>query len=104
MWRAAHRVLRAAALIRSRIISPRRDARAAESDGLENHCGASHRGFKSHSLRSDHWPGHLVGPASTSRARARLRETEFSVDLARFRRTIQCVEVERVDASGHEIL
>src|SRR3954463_4958959 len=34
-------------------IPPRRDARAAESDGLENHCGASHRGFKSHSLRSD---------------------------------------------------
>ena len=36
---------------RSPNISPRRDARAAESDGLENHCGASHRGFKSHSLR-----------------------------------------------------
>ena len=36
----------------SRNISPRRDARAAESDGLENHCGASHRGFKSHSLRA----------------------------------------------------
>ena len=32
-------------------IAARRDARAAESDGLENHCGASHRGFKSHSLR-----------------------------------------------------
>ena len=31
----------------------RRDARAAESDGLENHCGASHRGFKSHSLRRE---------------------------------------------------
>ena len=29
----------------------RRDARAAESDGLENHCGASHPGFKSQSLR-----------------------------------------------------
>src|SRR3954463_622707 len=32
-------------------IPPRRDARAAESDGLENHCGATHRGFKSHPLR-----------------------------------------------------
>ena len=31
--------------------SPRRGARAAESDGLENRCGASHRGFESHPLR-----------------------------------------------------
>src|SRR3954454_3302693 len=69
MWRAAHRVLRAAALIRSRIISPRRDARAAESDGLENHCGASHRGFKSHSLRqvmqvTQHAPHSIATPWS----------------------------------------
>ena len=38
-------------LVTTRASRARRDARAAESDGLENHCGASHRGFKSHSLR-----------------------------------------------------
>ena len=32
-------------------LSPRRDARVAESDGLENRCVARHRGFESHSLR-----------------------------------------------------
>ncbi len=39
------------AVARAPVRSPGRDARAAESDGLENHCGASHPGFKSQSLR-----------------------------------------------------
>jgi hypothetical protein len=36
-----------------------RDARADESDGLENRCVARHRGFESHSLRAS--PGWLSG-------------------------------------------
>src|SRR5690349_6003977 len=32
--------------------TPGRDARAAESARLESVCGATHRGFESHSLRS----------------------------------------------------
>src|SRR5688500_19470354 len=33
-------------------VVPRRGARAAESARLESVCGATHRGFESHSLRS----------------------------------------------------
>src|SRR5688500_20240364 len=38
-------------------VVPRRGARAAESARLESVCGATHRGFESHSLRSQ-----LPGP------------------------------------------
>src|SRR6266498_5648867 len=51
----------------SRTIPRRRDARAAESDGLENHCAFGHRGFKSHSLRNV-----LFAPFSTAVAKPRL--------------------------------
>src|SRR5436190_22072296 len=46
-------------------IPRRRDARAAESDGLENHCASGHRGFKSHSLRHRTRP--RVSPFDLSR-------------------------------------
>ncbi len=36
---------------RHRRVATRRDARAAESARLESVCGATHRGFESHSLR-----------------------------------------------------
>ena len=46
----SHQVLRR--LDEAASLLARRDARVAESDGLENRCVARHRGFESHSLRS----------------------------------------------------
>ena len=43
---------RAETVTYGKIVSARRDDRAAEGNGLENRRGESHRGFESHSLRS----------------------------------------------------
>src|SRR5437763_11479881 len=62
---------------------PRRDARAAESDGLENHCGASHRGFKSHSLRPPRsGPGQLVSGPNAYRPDVRRDDIRAAVRAA----------------------
>jgi hypothetical protein len=54
---------------------PWRDARAAESARLESVCGATHRGFESHSLR----PAGPDGPAPSRLVRSDLRKRSGTV-------------------------
>ncbi len=68
-------------LLRVWLRQPGRDARAAESARLESVCGATHRGFESHSLRHSDLNGLTAHNEAVTRGTFRAPADQAKIEL-----------------------